>query len=75
MIHELLKLSADRFKANFIQVIAESKITGHSVAGVLDKYDNLTTFDSTDFDSYTTSYTKNEVQECFIIHDYNDWSV
>ncbi len=72
MKHEQLKQTADRFKIDFMQVIVESKRTGYLSAGILNlKNDQLTIF----VDGYSTSYTKGEVEECFNIHDYNDWSV
>ena len=75
MTSKQLKEAADKFKENFMQVIVESKRTGYLVAGILDRNDQLTTFDSTEFNTYSTSYTKDELKECFIIHDYNNWSV
>ena len=73
---EWLKEAADKFKENFVQVIVESRATGYLAAGVLNLNDGrLTVFDSSEFDTYTTDYTRSEALECFTIHDYNDWSV
>ena len=72
MTHQELKTAADKFKENFIQVIVESKRTGSLSAGILNpKNDQLTIY----VDGYSTTYIKSEVEECFTIHDYNDWSV
>jgi len=76
MNEDLLKAAVDKFKENFVQVIAESKGGGYLTAGILNlKTNQLTIFDSTEFNTYTETFTKSEVEECFIIHDYNNWSV
>ena len=76
MNEDLLKAAVDKFKEGFTQVIVESKRTGALSVGVLNLLnDRLTVFTSCPQGNYSTEYIKSEAVECFIIHDYNNWSV
>ena len=76
MNEDLLKAAVDKFKEGFTQVIVESKRTGTLSVGVLNLVnDRLTVFTSYPHGNYSSEYIRSEVEEDFIIHDYNNWSV
>ena len=81
MKHEQLKEAAYKFKSDFTQVIVESKTSaifavgvGNLGVGILNQRSNdayLVVF----INGQSQTYTKGEAEECFRLHDYNDWSV
>ena len=75
MEHEALEKTANTFKENYKMVVAEPKYQWQ----IQTLFTGILNLDSGEMiiceKKYFSTYTKNEVKECFILHDYNDWSV